>query len=157
LIKYLRAVDFNDGYESKEAISLLSRWTPIDIADALELLSSHFTQPEVRAYAVKTLSSAMNDVSPVSLSGLLVGVVAEKESLGCRKSATTSCNWCKRCDTRVSRLSSASTSNHSLDSSFASVSLIAARWAASCLSAGRSRWKWPTSCIGTCLWRRQTR
>ena len=61
LTKFLRAVDWSDVVETAEAVSLLGRWTAVDIAAALEMLSSSFTNEEVRAYAVKQLARADND------------------------------------------------------------------------------------------------
>jgi len=42
-------------------LELLDEWTPIDIADALELLSGYFTNEDVRVYAVKQLQRADNE------------------------------------------------------------------------------------------------
>ena len=61
LTKFLRAVDWSDVGETAEAVSLLGRWTAVDIAAALEMLSSSFTNEDVRAYAVKQLARADND------------------------------------------------------------------------------------------------
>ena len=61
LTKFLRAVDWSDVGETAEAVSLLQRWTAVDIAAALEMLSSSFTNEDVRAYAVKQLARADND------------------------------------------------------------------------------------------------
>ena len=61
LTKFLRAVDWSDVGETAEAVSLLGRWTAVDIAAALEMLSSSFTNEDVRAYAVRQLTRADND------------------------------------------------------------------------------------------------
>lgn len=45
-----------------QALELIPKWAPIDIADALELLSSSFLNPEVRKYAVDQLKRAEDDV-----------------------------------------------------------------------------------------------
>eukprot|EP00899_Mesostigma_viride_P020016 jgi/Mesvir1/28015/Mv20202-RA.1 len=59
LTKFLRAVDWGDAQESKQAIDLMQqRWEPIDTADALELLSPSFTSDAVRTYAVGVLARA---------------------------------------------------------------------------------------------------
>jgi phosphatidylinositol 3-kinase len=41
--------------EAKQAIELTGRWSPMDVDDALELLSPAFTHPTVRKYAVSRL------------------------------------------------------------------------------------------------------
>ncbi len=38
-----------------QAIDLMRQWAPIDVADALELLSPDFRNPEVRQHAVEVL------------------------------------------------------------------------------------------------------
>jgi len=61
LTKFLRAVNYEDLAELKQALELMNKWAPIDIADALELLSASFTTKEVREYAVQQLERADND------------------------------------------------------------------------------------------------
>ncbi|VAI27506.1 unnamed protein product [Triticum turgidum subsp. durum] len=58
LTKFLRSVDWSDIQEAKQAVELIGRWETIDVADALELLSSDFKSEEVRAYAVSVLERA---------------------------------------------------------------------------------------------------
>ncbi|XP_024518652.1 phosphatidylinositol 3-kinase VPS34 [Selaginella moellendorffii] len=55
LTKFLRCVDWNDAQEAKQATELMHKWEPVDIPDALELLSADFESEEVRAYAVEAL------------------------------------------------------------------------------------------------------
>ncbi|CAK0784160.1 hypothetical protein CVIRNUC_007363 [Coccomyxa viridis] len=55
LTKVLRCVDWADVRDARAAAELIARWAPISIADALELLSPAFTNPEVRAHAVEVL------------------------------------------------------------------------------------------------------
>ncbi len=43
----LRCVDWGDAQEARAAVELVSRWAPVGLADALELLSPAFTNPEV--------------------------------------------------------------------------------------------------------------
>lgn len=43
----LRCVDWGDAREARAAVELMARWAPIGLADALELLSPAFTNPEV--------------------------------------------------------------------------------------------------------------
>eukprot|EP00930_Biecheleria_cincta_P041249 TRINITY_DN28248_c0_g1_i1.p1 TRINITY_DN28248_c0_g1~~TRINITY_DN28248_c0_g1_i1.p1 ORF type:complete len:948 (+),score=185.87 TRINITY_DN28248_c0_g1_i1:89-2932(+) len=59
LTKFLHAVDWSDLEERQHAIELLDHWSPVDIDDALELLSKDFRGvPEVRQHAVRRLESA---------------------------------------------------------------------------------------------------
>jgi hypothetical protein len=41
---------------------MLQQWSPMDVEDALELLSSNFTHPAVRRYAVSRLRQAPDEV-----------------------------------------------------------------------------------------------
>ena len=45
-----------------QAQELLEEWNPVDVEDALELLSSQFTNRAVRQYAVSRLKEANDDV-----------------------------------------------------------------------------------------------
>ncbi len=45
--KVLRCVDWGDAREARSAGDLIARWAPIGLADALELLSPAFSNPEV--------------------------------------------------------------------------------------------------------------
>ena len=47
LTKFLQCVDWGDAQEARQAAELMHHWAPIDIADALELLSPDFTNEEV--------------------------------------------------------------------------------------------------------------
>ncbi|KMS94179.1 hypothetical protein BVRB_024010, partial [Beta vulgaris subsp. vulgaris] len=58
LVKFLRCINWDDSYEVQQGVSLLEKWTQIDIADALELLSSFFVHHQVRQYAVECLNRA---------------------------------------------------------------------------------------------------
>ena len=62
LTKFLKAVVWEEPTEERQALELLERWAPIDMEDALELLSPAFTNQAVRAYAVSRLSSVDDDV-----------------------------------------------------------------------------------------------
>ncbi|CAG2221388.1 PIK3C3 [Mytilus edulis] len=55
LTKFLKCVNWKMPQEAKQAIELMSRWSPMDADDALELLSPAFTHPTVRKYAVSRL------------------------------------------------------------------------------------------------------
>ena len=61
LTKFLKSVDWNDKDETKAAIGLMHQWTPIGPAAALELLTPHFKNIDVRSYAVGVLSRAEDD------------------------------------------------------------------------------------------------
>lgn len=64
LTKFLKSVTWRDPSEVKQAVEeLLPQWTEIDVDDALELLGPNTVDSRVRAYAVKQLSRADDDVS----------------------------------------------------------------------------------------------
>lgn len=68
LTKFLKSVTWRDSSEVKQAVEeLLPQWTEIDIDDALELLGPNTVDSRVRAYAVKQLSKADDDVSSLVL------------------------------------------------------------------------------------------
>ena len=48
-------------------MELLGKWKPMDVEDSLELLSSHYTNPTVRRYAVARLRQADDEVHCYSL------------------------------------------------------------------------------------------
>jgi len=50
LTKVLRCVDWGDAREARSAGDLIARWAPIGLADALELLSPAFSNPEVHPF-----------------------------------------------------------------------------------------------------------
>ncbi|KAI1764404.1 phosphatidylinositol 3-kinase [Hypoxylon sp. FL1150] len=58
LTKFVKSVNWQDQSESKQAIQVLSKWTDIDVDDALELLGPTFDNRAVRAYAVQRLRKA---------------------------------------------------------------------------------------------------
>uniref|UniRef100_A0A7N8XJX4 Phosphatidylinositol 3-kinase catalytic subunit type 3 n=1 Tax=Mastacembelus armatus TaxID=205130 RepID=A0A7N8XJX4_9TELE len=58
LAKFLKCVNWDLPQEAKQALELLGKWRPMDVEDSLELLSSHFTNPTVRRYAVARLQQA---------------------------------------------------------------------------------------------------
>jgi len=63
LTKFLKCVIWTDPTEVKQATELLSRWTEVDVDDALELLGPTFRNKAVRAYAVERLRKADDDVA----------------------------------------------------------------------------------------------
>uniref|UniRef100_A0A8C4GNG8 Phosphatidylinositol 3-kinase catalytic subunit type 3 n=1 Tax=Dicentrarchus labrax TaxID=13489 RepID=A0A8C4GNG8_DICLA len=58
LTKFLKCVNWDMPQEAKQALELLGKWRPMDVEDSLELLSSQFTNPTVRRYAVARLQQA---------------------------------------------------------------------------------------------------
>eukprot|EP00879_Flechtneria_rotunda_P010868 GHRR01011358.1.p1 GENE.GHRR01011358.1~~GHRR01011358.1.p1 ORF type:complete len:821 (+),score=283.38 GHRR01011358.1:733-3195(+) len=61
LTKFLKCVDWSDAQEAKQAAELMQQWAPIEVADALELLSPDFKNDQVRAHAVATLQTKDDD------------------------------------------------------------------------------------------------
>lgn len=45
----------------RQALKLLAQWSPMDVEDALELLSPTFTHPEVRRYSISRLKQAPDE------------------------------------------------------------------------------------------------
>ena len=62
LTKFLKCVNWQLTNEAHQAIQLLDSWQPIDIEDALELLSPQFQHQSVRRYAVTRLQHAPDEV-----------------------------------------------------------------------------------------------
>lgn len=58
LAKFLQCVNWDLINEVNQAIDVLNDWSPMDVDDSLELLSSKFTHAAVRRYAVKRLKEA---------------------------------------------------------------------------------------------------
>jgi phosphatidylinositol 3-kinase len=62
LTKFVRSIEWTHQWQAEEALMLMTQWEPIDIEDALELLSQNFARfPGVRAFAVNRLESASDD------------------------------------------------------------------------------------------------
>ncbi|KAK3601062.1 hypothetical protein CHS0354_029288 [Potamilus streckersoni] len=61
LTKFLKCVNWSLPQEVKQALEMLNRWNPMDVEDALELLSPSFTHPSVRKYAVSRLRQASDE------------------------------------------------------------------------------------------------
>ena len=67
-----------------QALELLGKWNPMDVEDALELLSSQFTNRAVRHYAVSRLKEANDDVSKINLGNndnVISGIINDKVSV----------------------------------------------------------------------------
>lgn len=90
LTKFLKSVTWRDPSEVKQAVEeLLPQWTEIDIDDALELLGPNTVDSRVRAYAVKQLSRADDDVSHFVL------LHSQATDDLCRSYSSIFCNWSK--------------------------------------------------------------
>jgi phosphatidylinositol 3-kinase len=61
LTKFLKCINWQTGAEVRQALNLLDLWTPMDVEDALELLSPNFQHPAVRRYAISRLKQAQDD------------------------------------------------------------------------------------------------
>ncbi|KAI8479545.1 Phosphatidylinositol 3-kinase catalytic subunit type 3, partial [Branchiostoma belcheri] len=61
LTKFLKCVNWTLPQEAKQALELLYKWQPIDVDDALELLSPQFGNLMVRRYAVSRLQQAEDE------------------------------------------------------------------------------------------------
>ena len=61
LAKFLKCLNWDVQTEASQAVELLTKWSPMDIEDALELLSPQFQHREVRKYAVSRLSQATDE------------------------------------------------------------------------------------------------
>lgn len=91
LTKFLKSVTWRDPSEVKQAVEeLLPQWTEIDIDDALELLGPGTVDSRVRAFAVKQLSRADDDVSDICEASVYVSHAFHVRSCSC-----TSCSWCR--------------------------------------------------------------
>lgn len=66
LTKFLKSVVWSDSGEAKQATEvLLPMWSEPGLDDALELLGPTFRDPRVRAFAVRLLERADDEVSDV--------------------------------------------------------------------------------------------
>lgn len=61
LTKFLKCVNWSLSGEVKQAIHMLHVWSPMEVEDALQLLSPYFTHPSVRRYAVTRLQQAPDE------------------------------------------------------------------------------------------------
>lgn len=61
LTKFLKCVHWDAEKEEKQALDLLEKWIPIEVDDALELLSSNFKHSTVRRYGVARLRQASDE------------------------------------------------------------------------------------------------
>ncbi|CAH2087289.1 unnamed protein product [Euphydryas editha] len=61
LAKFLACVNWNRPGEVRQALSMMKQWAPMDVEDALELLTPKFTHPAVRKYAISRLNQAPDE------------------------------------------------------------------------------------------------
>lgn len=61
LTKFLKCVNWNLNGEERQALDMLTLWAPMDVEDALQLLSPNFSHPAVRRYAVTRLRKALDE------------------------------------------------------------------------------------------------
>lgn len=61
LTKFLKCVNWKLPVEVRQALSLLQQWIPMDVEDALELLSPNFSHSAVRRYAISRLKQAPDE------------------------------------------------------------------------------------------------
>ncbi|KAL4713776.1 hypothetical protein ACJJTC_012293 [Scirpophaga incertulas] len=61
LTKFLECVNWNRPDEVRQALAMMKKWTPMDVEDALELLTPKFTHPAVRKYAISRLKQAPDE------------------------------------------------------------------------------------------------
>uniref|UniRef100_A0A336M345 Phosphatidylinositol 3-kinase catalytic subunit type 3 n=1 Tax=Culicoides sonorensis TaxID=179676 RepID=A0A336M345_CULSO len=65
LIKFLKCINWEiesgTSAEVKQALDIMVQWTPMDVEDALELLTPAFKHPTVRRYAITRLNQAPDD------------------------------------------------------------------------------------------------
>ncbi|XP_076257514.1 phosphatidylinositol 3-kinase 59F isoform X1 [Rhynchophorus ferrugineus] len=61
LAKFLKCVNWNQLNEVQQAKCMIQIWQPMDVEDALELLSPTFSNPFVRKYAISRLQEAPDD------------------------------------------------------------------------------------------------
>ncbi|XP_037955431.1 phosphatidylinositol 3-kinase catalytic subunit type 3 [Teleopsis dalmanni] len=61
LTKFLKCINWETPAEVMQALSLLAKWAPMDVEDALELLSPAFKHHQVRKYAISRLAQAPDE------------------------------------------------------------------------------------------------
>lgn len=88
LTKFVKSVNWQDLSESKQAVQVLSKWSDVDVDDALELLGPTFDNAAVRAYAVKRLHKADDDELLLYLLQLVQALKFEPISTQANQDAT---------------------------------------------------------------------
>ncbi|KAL9112750.1 MAG: hypothetical protein Q9227_003053 [Pyrenula ochraceoflavens] len=80
LVKLVKATNWQDTGEARQAVELIPKWAEIDVDDALELLGPSFDNPVVRAYAVDRLRKANDEELLLYLVQLVQALKFEKIS-----------------------------------------------------------------------------
>lgn len=88
LTKFVKSVNWSDQSESKQAVQVLTKWTDVDVDDALELLGPTFDNAAVRAYAVERLHKADDDELLLYLLQLVQALKFEQISTDSNQDAT---------------------------------------------------------------------
>ncbi|PSR78844.1 kinase-like domain-containing protein [Coniella lustricola] len=88
LTKFVKSVNWADQSESKQAVQVLTKWTDVDVDDALELLGPTFDNAGVRAYAVERLHKADDDELLLYLLQLVQALKFEQISTDSNQDAT---------------------------------------------------------------------
>jgi len=81
LAKFLKCLNWDVQIEAAQAVELLKIWSPMDIEDALELLSPQFQHQDVRRYAISRLSQATDEDLLLYLLQLVQALKYEKSEL----------------------------------------------------------------------------
>jgi hypothetical protein len=98
LTKFLKSVTWRDPSEVKQAVEeLLPQWTEIDTDDALELLGPGTVDSRVRAFAVKQLNRADDDVgcAPGYVCGLKLTISTGAVTVSAAARAGTQVRKCR--------------------------------------------------------------
>ena len=61
LAKFVKCVNWKAEVEARQAMELITKWAPMDVEDALELLGPNYTDSALRRYAVVRLSQAEDE------------------------------------------------------------------------------------------------
>ena len=80
LVKLVKATNWQDPTEARQAVELIPKWAEIDVDDALELLGPTFDNSVVRAYAVDRLRKANDEELLLYLVQLVQALKFEKIS-----------------------------------------------------------------------------
>ncbi|KAH3763765.1 phosphatidylinositol 3-kinase [Pelomyxa schiedti] len=80
LTKFLLSVDWSSDEEVKHAVSLIEEWEPVEIDDAITLLSNKYPHEKVKQYAVTILSKASDEEIQAYLLQLVQSVRYEIQS-----------------------------------------------------------------------------
>jgi len=87
LIKVLLSVNWQDEFEVTQATELLNKWSAVDVADALKLLSNEteLSHPAIRATALSALSRCSDDILQRYLLQLVQALRYDREDSALKK------------------------------------------------------------------------